>query len=160
MITALALQAAIVSTVQLLVQLKWPNDALVRNRKVAGILAEIVDAYLMVGVGVNVNADLSDALSQATTLRAEIGRPLDMAILLRRFVEQLDEYYGQLLQGERFTRAWSAQLVTLGRVVRVRMGAQVVEGVAEQVDDSGALLVREASGAITVCHAGEVTLVP
>ena len=160
MITALALQAAIVSTVQLLVQLKWPNDALVRNRKVAGILAEIVDAYLMVGVGVNVNADLSDALSQATTLRAEIGRPLDVAILLRRFVEQLDEYYGQLLQGERFTRAWSAQLVTLGRVVRVRMGAQVVEGVAEQVDDSGALLVREASGAITVCHAGEVTLVP
>src|SRR5207248_11237766 len=109
---------------------------------------------------VNVNANLSDAISQATTLQAELGRPLDLAVLLRCIVEQLDEYYTQLLHGKRFTGAWSAQLATLGRLVRVRMGAEVVEGVADKVDDSGALLVREPGGATVVCHAGDVTLIP
>ncbi len=158
MLTALAMSDVIRAASQLAAQLKWPNDVLIHERKVAGILSEIVDDYLLIGIGVNVNATLPESLPHATSLRAEAGHLISLDELLKVFVERVDKYYAQLLDGVRFTQAWSERLVTLGKSVRVQMGDDVIEGIVENVDESGALLVRRGDGALVVCRAGEVTL--
>ncbi len=158
MMAALAVRESVAVICTRPARLKWPNDVLIGERKVAGILSEIVGTYLSIGVGLNVNAPLPSTLDQATTLRGEVGHALDTGELLRDLVERMDAYYAQLLTGARFTRAWSAQLSTLGRAVRVQMAGQSIEGLAERVDEAGALLVRRPDGSLFVCHAGEVTL--
>ncbi|HVU62790.1 MAG TPA: biotin--[acetyl-CoA-carboxylase] ligase [Phycisphaerales bacterium] len=82
------------------VRLKWPNDILVRGRKVLGVLTEVVHGpppearpWVLVGVGINANIDLAalreDVRSHATSLAAELGRPVDLAALERDLVEEL-----------------------------------------------------------------------
>jgi BirA family biotin operon repressor/biotin-[acetyl-CoA-carboxylase] ligase len=68
------------------VRLKWPNDLLVDNRKLGGLLCERVRKADLVGLGLNVNVDPADAppdiRDRVTSLRAIVGRPLDMTDVL------------------------------------------------------------------------------
>ncbi|MEP7198254.1 MAG: biotin--[acetyl-CoA-carboxylase] ligase [Chloroflexota bacterium] len=158
LLAALALADAIESVCDVPPSLKWPNDVLVRGRKVAGILAEVVDERLVLGVGVNVNAPVPTELPHATSLRDEVGHEVERARLLQAFVEQFDAHYDESLHGARFMSRCAARMETLGREVRVQMGAQTITGIAESVTDDGALIVRQADDSRIVCHAGEVTL--
>lgn len=158
LIAALALADAIEEVSGLPAQLKWPNDVLLDGQKVAGILAEVEGDYLILGVGVNVNAALPAELGHATSLAQHIGRPIELQPLLKAFVERFDGYYAASLRGERFDAQWSSRMQMLGQQVRVQSGAQVIEGLAERIDESGALSVRRADGQAIVCRAGEVTL--
>jgi BirA family biotin operon repressor/biotin-[acetyl-CoA-carboxylase] ligase len=158
MMTALALADAIQSVTGLSAALKWPNDVLMDDRKVAGILAETCDDQLIIGVGVNVNAELPSTLTTATSLRLMTQREVDATQLLKVFVEQLDACYDASLRGERFDARWAARLQTLGQVVRVQCGEQIIHGFAERVEADGALVVRCDDGSRVTYHAGEVTL--
>jgi BirA family transcriptional regulator, biotin operon repressor / biotin---[acetyl-CoA-carboxylase] ligase len=132
-------------------QLKWPNDVLINGRKVAGILTEAAEvghglSYAVIGVGVNVNAvAMPAALGEtATSLRLERGEPLPRALLLTGILAALERWLQKLaIDGptEMLARSrdWSA---TLGRRVTVD-GPPAVEGIAEAIDDSGALLVND-----------------
>jgi BirA family biotin operon repressor/biotin-[acetyl-CoA-carboxylase] ligase len=158
MLTALALTDAILVVTNLSAALKWPNDVLLANRKVAGILAETCDDYLIIGVGVNMNAELPAELTTATSLQRATGREVDVMRLARVFVEQADAFYDAALRGERFDTRWAARLQTLGQHVQVRMGERVISGYAEAVQADGALVVRCVDGECVLCHAGDVTL--
>ncbi|MCB9685735.1 MAG: biotin--[acetyl-CoA-carboxylase] ligase [Alphaproteobacteria bacterium] len=135
--------------------IKWPNDVLAPDgRKVSGILAEAEWeggelAFLVVGVGVNVSA--APALPTATSLCAD-GTPRDADDFARAVVRRLIEVVE--LPSEVLLDRWRARSATLGR--RVRVGE--VEGVAEDVDTDGALLVRTATGPTRVL-AGDVELI-
>ena len=78
-------------------RIKLPNDVLIEERKVAGILAEARDGRVVLGLGVNVNvdpADLPDDLrAPATSLAAELGHPVDRVELLVTLLEALEEHY-------------------------------------------------------------------
>jgi BirA family biotin operon repressor/biotin-[acetyl-CoA-carboxylase] ligase len=152
--------------------IKWPNDVLVKQRKVAGTLAELDVAddrvtSLILGVGVNVNvtgADLRAALGEAgqaaTSLREALGHPVDRNVLAAAFLSYLDEWlvtYRE--QGpEPLRRAWLSRDVVTGRRVRVREGEAVFDGRARGVDPDGYLEVEDARGAIRRVVAGEVRL--
>ncbi|MBI5878476.1 MAG: biotin--[acetyl-CoA-carboxylase] ligase [Chloroflexi bacterium] len=140
------------------VGIKWPNDVLIGGRKVAGMLAEVDGTFLILGIGLNVNADPPADLPQATSICAALGRTVDAAALLRAFVEAVDEYYGQLEAGLSLRDRWAARIVTLGQMVHIRAGDELIEGVAETVEPDGALVVRCPDGTPVTCHAGEVTL--
>jgi BirA family biotin operon repressor/biotin-[acetyl-CoA-carboxylase] ligase len=152
-----------------LARLKWPNDVLLNGRKVAGLLTELsfqgseVD-YVVVGMGINVNLDPSelpsDLLAPATSLLAEAGQRLDRLALLVDLLEGIDQRYAALRAGHRFTSEWARQLVTLGRRVSVSERETMWEGVAEAVDDDGALRVRLPDGTVRCVRAGDVTLRP
>jgi BirA family biotin operon repressor/biotin-[acetyl-CoA-carboxylase] ligase len=74
--------------------IKLPNDVLVDGRKVAGILAEARDSRVILGIGVNVPADLPEGLrTPATSLAAELGRPVDRAEVLVTLLETLEKRY-------------------------------------------------------------------
>ena len=82
-------------------RIKPPNDVLIEQRKVAGILAEARDGRVILGLGVNVNVDPAelpkDLRTPATSLSAELGRPVDRAELLVTLLETLEDRYGRWL---------------------------------------------------------------
>ena len=83
--------------------IKFPNDILVRSRKVAGILAESTEGRVVLGIGVNVNQTLeqlpTDAKTEPTSLRLELGGPLSRARLLAAILLQLERAYDAWVTG-------------------------------------------------------------
>ena len=167
--TATALSRAIQSRTALMVNIKWPNDILVEARKVGGILTELsaeLDRinWVVLGIGLNVNLareDLPPELSEtASSLRIELGCPVDRAGLAAGILRELDADYGRICAGEFATVAdeWESQCTTLGRNVRIRIGDRLVEGRAESLDDDGALLVRSQHGRLERIIGGDVTV--
>lgn len=148
--------------------IKWPNDVLASGRKLAGVLTEMAAEvervqWLVVGIGVNVNAaadDFPDELRElATSLLIERGDPVPRALFAAALLTALEEWLDRhAAEGFAPVRAaWREMSDTLGREVRVRVGSADLVGLAEDVDETGALLVRTASGLERVV-AGDVEM--
>jgi BirA family biotin operon repressor/biotin-[acetyl-CoA-carboxylase] ligase len=143
--------------------LKWPNDVLVDDRKLAGILVERVDDAVVIGLGVNVSTrveELPDGVA-ATSLAVAGGmtdrEPLVMEIL-RALARRYTTWQDDGGASHAVLAAYREICATIGRDVRVELpGGIVVNGVAESVDDTGRLVVRDAvDGATTAFAAGDV----
>lgn len=142
--------------------LKWPNDVYAGERKLAGVLAEAADAiqYVILGIGINVMpaAYPPDVAARATSLEEELGRQVDRGLLLAECLAALARRYDDLRGGRTgvVLDAWRRRAApTLGRRVRWEAAGSTVEGVAENIDDTGALVVRTPLGLVTIA-AGEV----
>ena len=156
---------AIAETIEALglaVDIKWPNDARLNQRKVCGILPEAAwDGETLVGaalgMGLNVRVDFSgtELADSAISLEPALGRPLDRATLLARLLERVD-YWSVRAGSDLLFEAWKRRLSTIGQTVTVSEGA--VHGVAEGVDDQGALLVRTDQGDVRRVIAGDIRL--
>jgi BirA family biotin operon repressor/biotin-[acetyl-CoA-carboxylase] ligase len=98
-----AVAQAIAEVTGLEVAIKFPNDILVRSRKVAGILAESSEGRVVLGIGVNVNQTLeqlpTDAKTEPTSLRLELGGPVSRARLLAAILLQLERAYDAWVTG-------------------------------------------------------------
>lgn len=146
--------------------LKWPNDVLIGGKKVSGILVETIfqDSdvrYAVIGVGINVNFDPTenpDNPFQATSLAAELGRPVQREEFLQAVLTSMGDIYVHLSGWGSVWDEWQAWMETLGQKVQVRWGEQTEEGFAEGVDGEGNLLLRRADGSVVSLAAGEVTL--
>jgi BirA family biotin operon repressor/biotin-[acetyl-CoA-carboxylase] ligase len=148
--------------------IKWPNDLLVGGRKIAGILTELAAEpdqihWVVVGVGVNVNAAAEDfpaeLRAQATSVLLERGQPAPRALFLAACLTLLEEWYDRHAE-EGFgpiQQAWKARSVTLGCEVVVEVDGREVTGRAEDLDVTGALLVRTPAGVERITS-GDVTL--
>jgi len=144
---------------------KWPNDVFVGARKLAGILAEAGMSatgvsHVVVGFGINVlpAAFPPDVASRATSLEGELGRPVDRGLLLSACLDGLASRYADLQEGRAASvlEAWRARAATmLRRPVEWDRGDIRSRGVAENIDDTGALLVRTDAGLVRVIS-GEV----
>lgn len=121
--------------------LKWPNDVLLDDRKLCGILGELAPGggYLVLGIGVNVrqSADELPAGVEATSLKLATGRDPDRGELLVRILRELDGLVGET----GWLDEYRDRCGTLGREVRVELSDGVVEGEASEVRDDGALVV-------------------
>jgi BirA family biotin operon repressor/biotin-[acetyl-CoA-carboxylase] ligase len=133
-------------------ELKWPNDLLVNERKLAGILAEsLVEggsvAAVVVGMGLNVLAAPPGAISATEAAGRAVQR-----------LELLDAFLGALsgLDLTVVATRYRAELATIGRWVRVDRPGGIVEGRAVDVADDGRLLIEEAGGGRTEIAAGDV----
>lgn len=148
--------------------IKWPNDVLAGDRKVAGILTELAaepDAvhWVVLGIGVNLNAGAEDFPPElrglATSLRLERGEPVPRALFAAALLGQLEHWLDRHAE-EGFPAirdAWRERSATLGREVRVEVEGGELDGVAEDLDETGALLVRCGDRRIRV-SAGDVRL--
>ncbi len=142
--------------------LKWPNDLLVGERKLAGILCESrwgADVELVVGFGINVRREgIDPALAPGAVALDELGISTPRAVLLAGVLRALEvRLDGFLIVGfEPLREAYLAANVQIGTRVRVTAGAEVFEGDAATIDDDGALVVQTSAGERTV-HAADVT---
>jgi len=165
-IAALAVARALEQVAGLRTGLKWPNDVLVGGRKLCGILVESeltgqAVNYVLLGIGVNVNADMSahpEIAAIATSAAAEAGRRVSREALAAAILNELEEQYLAAQAGQRVQDEWRARLDTLGRKVRVTCGETVEEGLAEDVDADGSLILRRPDGSRVTIAAGDVTL--
>jgi BirA family biotin operon repressor/biotin-[acetyl-CoA-carboxylase] ligase len=149
--------------------LKWPNDVLIGGKKVCGILAEATWigeslAAVILGIGLNVCTNFAgiELITNATSVEAATGRPVDRLDLLQRLLAQIDHWAG-VIDLPVLIDTWRANLGTLGKPVRVytephKEQSPFYSGIAEAVDDNGALLVRLESGEIRRVLAADVGL--
>ena len=182
-VSGVAVARAIRKTIGLRPTIKWPNDVRLGGKKVCGVLVEsslLGDSvrYAIVGIGINVALDLSvvDGLADiATSLHVEAGTEVGREALLRNLLQEVDKLYLPLrgINGgphasaparslgdgslEQVMAEWRGLLETLGREVQVRWGEDVYAGYAEDVDDLGNLMLRQADGTLVTLPAGEVT---
>ncbi len=147
-------------------QLKWPNDILLNGKKCAGILVEVKTLgeeieYAVAGLGVNVNFRAAEAEGiprDATTIADELGKLMPRARLVKEILRGIDDYYARLRAGADLRGEWKQRLVNLGRRVRAWTASRIEEGIAEDVDGEGALLLRRDDGSLARLIAGDVTL--
>ena len=116
--------------------LKWPNDLLVDDRKLGGILAEAEGVLVVVGLGLNVNWT-SGAPEGAVALNPLAGRDVDRAALLDELLLSLDVRHG----APDLMDAYRARCSTIGRRLRVELAGGDLAGTAVEIDDDGALVV-------------------
>lgn len=133
--------------------IKWPNDVLVNGRKVAGVLTELsADVervqFVVLGVGVNLNAAKADwppdVAEAATSVMLERGAPVPRALFAAALFTRLERWLERWSNEgfEPLRAAWKARSATLGHEVLVREERRELRGMAEDIDDTGALLVR------------------
>lgn len=146
---------------------KWPNDVLVGDRKVAGILVERIETSAgpaaVVGIGINVDMPAEELpVPEATSLLVESGGSTDRTDLLVEVLSAVREAYdawqaGGELGTQRLAESYAEACVTVGQQVRVELpGGDVLEGLAEGVDAHGRLEVRPAGGDLRAVGAGDV----
>ncbi len=150
-------------------RIKWPNDVVVNDRKLCGILTEIeAEAdrvrFVVVGIGLNVNVRASDFPSElrqrATSLRAETGRLVERARVAGRLLSSLERYYQGFLDGDfpALAERWNRYSAMTGRTVQVEGPVRSLRGRCEGIDTDGALLLRTGASVERVI-AGDVTVV-
>jgi BirA family biotin operon repressor/biotin-[acetyl-CoA-carboxylase] ligase len=134
-------------------QLKWPNDVYIDGRKLAGILAEAGSSsagvqHVIVGCGINLMpaAYPPEVAVRATSIESELGRPIDRGLLLVECLAALHLHYRELQSNSHamVIDRWRDRAVsTFGRRVEWDVAGVTRHGVAEDIDDTGALLVRD-----------------
>lgn len=148
-------------------RLKWPNDILIGERKLCGILAEQSQDVIVVGVGINLLGGEPDLpVPTATSLELHQAGRIDRTELLARILRQIERWY-EAWRGSGSgggdadacgLRAEYLRLsATVGQRVRVHLpGGRVLAGIATDVDDTGRLLVRVDGGDVHAVSAGDV----
>ncbi len=173
MLCGVSLLEAIRSLAPLPLMLKWPNDLIVKRgkekwRKLAGMLSEIglekcQPSFLVVGVGLNVNLcpdQLAELAPNATSLSAEIGDSVDRCAVLDAFLARVDARYMAMRAGKDPLSEWRLNLAWMGQPVYVQTPTAHVRGIAETVDENGALGVRCPGGTRQWFSVGDVSLRP
>ena len=166
---ALAVEAQTAATGrQVDTTLKWPNDVLIADKKLAGVLIETenLDGKLVacIGVGINVNLEVAtypEIRDIATSVREALGYSVSREELLATFCNQFEALYEESLSGsKRPFEMWRERLVTLGREVVAQGPGIRYEGRAVDVDEDGALIIAINDGERVRVEAGDVTLRP
>lgn len=164
---SLATADAIREVCRLDVHFKWPNDVLLNGKKVSGIIARSgQDAHgrlwVVVGIGINANLGLTEQPVEIASISAYLSEAKGCEVsrnhLIISLLKHCEQRYEALTRGEMFLDEWRLKLVTLGKSVVVKSGADVYEGLAEAVDNDGALLLRKPEGTLVRIPAGDVTL--
>lgn len=164
---ALSTAEALVKSFSLKVGLKWPNDILVRGRKLAGLLNEVkaetdrVD-FVVLGFGINLNMGEEnfpeELREKATSVMRELGHRISRVGFTRCLLESIDAWYEAfLLQGASFIiESWEAVARIRGRSVEVRSFGTIHRGVAEGLDRDGALILRKGKDEVIRIVAGDL----
>ncbi len=167
LVTAAVLADSLNRHYKLPVKIKWPNDLLIEGKKFCGILAELRGdlqqiEYLVIGIGLNVNRNLSDfplELQQlATSLSIEGGSELDRTDLFLTLHSDLDSAYRRFLDDgfTPFHQLWKRYNTTLGHEVTVNSAGGAISGQALDLTSQGALQILDKSGAIHIINYGEI----
>jgi BirA family transcriptional regulator, biotin operon repressor / biotin---[acetyl-CoA-carboxylase] ligase len=145
--------------------LKWPNDVLVGQKKIAGILLELVGdpadvCHVVLGVGINVNMQMSDEVDQQwTSMRLESGKMFDRNQLVAALELMLQKYLA-LHQAEGFSTLqaeWEQNHLWQGREVSLIAGLNQIDGEVLGIDGQGALRLK-VDGLEKVFSGGELSL--
>jgi BirA family biotin operon repressor/biotin-[acetyl-CoA-carboxylase] ligase len=129
---------------------KWPNDILIDDLKLAGMLSEMeaegeMVSFINIGLGINVNNDPTAVEPKAVSLRKVTGKTVSKQKLLAKYLDEFEAYLNTTDLEDAISE-WKHYAVTLNRMVRVVTEREVLEGLAVDVDKDGGLLMELADG--------------
>jgi len=169
LLVAVALCRTLQSYVSHQVGIKWPNDLLIRGRKVSGILLESSADdqrlnHVIAGIGISANlteTDFSEELRmKATSLLLESGVEVKRELLICHFLEQFELLYDLYMQQgfAPIRLLWIQLSVSLNRPLRIQTANGWLEGIAESIDEFGALILKQKDGKQNKLYSGDVEL--
>ena len=170
LVAAVAVVKALRDYPGLSVSIKWPNDILLGDKKIAGILSEMETGekklkFVIVGIGLNTNLDLTalpeDLKDGVTSVKQELGGPFSQEKLLNEIITQIEFYYTLFCQ-EGFSairEEWKIYSATLGRQLEANHRGEKIFGQAVGLSETGGLLLRDDSGIITELFGSDIRLV-
>ncbi len=162
-----AASRAILSVTGVEVGLKWVNDLVVGQKKLGGILAELITSNspaLILGIGINLELQKKDIPEELVNhiewLTNITGSAVDPNHLIAELAQNLEEVSNNISNGNKsqILDAWRKHSVTLGKEVQVISAAGNKTGTALDIDESGALIVQTTSGERLTLHAGEISI--
>jgi BirA family biotin operon repressor/biotin-[acetyl-CoA-carboxylase] ligase len=163
LLAAVSICEAIKEITGLDTQIKWPNDILIRHKKLGGILTELnaeMDKinFVIIGIGLNINNDKKALIAGATSLKEQKKENINRIGLLQEILRRIESNYlhFQKKGAEPIIEKWRHHSVTLGKRVKVYYLKEHIEGEAVDIDIDGGLLVRKDSGVLEKIMAGDV----
>ena len=167
LMTAVAAVKAIKICTQIKSQIKWPNDILINEKKVCGILTEMsaeldIINWVVVGIGINVNIDHrefpEDIQENTISLKEASGKEVLRVKLVQTFLQEFEKYY-EILKRREFSsilKEWKLCSHTLGRKIRVDMGERIITGEAVDINEEGTLILKKEDGELVKVISGTI----
>jgi BirA family transcriptional regulator, biotin operon repressor / biotin---[acetyl-CoA-carboxylase] ligase len=166
LVTGVAVAKTLKEELNLDVGIKWPNDILIGNKKVCGILTEVnatMDKvnYLVVGIGIDMNVEIpvfpSSLQKGATSLKNELDTEINGALLVQKFLLNFEKIYKKFTAGQfpEILNEWRAMSSTIGNNVEVRTRGKTVRGEAVGINKDGILIIEMEDGSLRKMISGE-----
>jgi len=163
LLCAVSILEAIKSQTGLDTKIKWPNDLLIHNKKVGGILTELnaemdITHFVVIGIGLNVSNDKKSLVEGATSLKEEAKEEVSRISLVQDILRSIEANYVVFQQkgGQQIIEKWRLHSATLGKHIRVNYQKIHLEGEAVDIDSDGGLLIRNDSGLIEKIMSGDI----
>lgn len=154
LVAGIAVADALERMLGLAVQIKWPNDVMLRRCKIAGCLAEARDGAVVLGIGVNVGQSAHELPDNAGSIRTLTGRTAEREVLLSTLLEDLGDRYGAWRSGglDAVYEGLGPRDFLRGRRVTVNG----ISGVVSMIDRQGRLEIASGHGEVVTVESGEV----
>jgi len=167
MIASISVVRAIKNICNIDSKIKWPNDILIRGKKVCGILIEnevksSEVSFSIVGIGMNINLDVltyPDIANLATSLSNELGHKVQREEISCSLLSEIEKLYLSAKAGFSTYPEWKSNLGILGKMIQVQSGDTKERGIAKDVTEQGNLLLRKDDGTTTELFVGDVTII-
>ncbi len=167
LMTAVAVVKAIKICTHIKSQIKWPNDILINEKKVCGILTEMsaeldIINWVVVGIGINANIDLrdfpEDIQENTISLKETSGKEISRVKLAQTFLQEFEKYYEKLKRKEFpfILKEWRLYSHTLGKKIRVDIGERIISGEAMDISESGVLILKKEDGELIEIISGTI----
>jgi len=146
---------------------KWPNDVLVKDKKICGVLTEGSTRnkhldYVIVGLGINVNVAIEalpkEIQETGTSIQNELGTEISLTEFIQHFLEDFERLYVEFKENDLFPllNAYEDLLLTPGQWIRIRTVHETLEGVVQRIDPDGSLVLKLADNSVRRIISGEV----
>lgn len=153
--------------------IKWPNDVLIDDRKVAGVLTEMTEKggsvdFVIVGLGVNINMtdqDMDEEMGEvaeiATSLRMATGREINRVNMIVNLIEEIEHWYNKYLEKGKppIVKEWMGRWGAINRRVLAKFNGEEIVGVAIGINENGYLMIKKDDGNVERIITGDVILV-
>lgn len=149
-------------------RIKWPNDILINNKKISGILTEMKASsgkilFIIAGIGINtgpVSADIPDELKYiASSIYDETGTEIDRLKFLQSFLLHFETRYNEFLQSglENILAAWKENSDIIGKMISVCVNQEIINGKVTSINFDGSLTIETGPGQLTI-NSGEISI--
>ncbi|MDD2890084.1 MAG: biotin--[acetyl-CoA-carboxylase] ligase [bacterium] len=148
-------------SLKLPVRIKWPNDVMIKNKKISGVLTEAHGKNnAIVGIGINLNIPEfpNELKSVATSAMLERGKAFNKQKVINILIKQLEKKYSLLKKKkEKLLKEWKKYANIIGKQIKINISGELVEGKVKDIDDNGALMVEMAGGKVKKITTGTIS---
>ena len=143
--------------------IKWPNDIMLNNKKIAGMLTENVDGTVVLGIGLNLNIQKfpEELASVASSVFLETKKHLDRFMIYQNLCSELDRFYS-ILESRRTSELlllWRHYTIMLGRTVIITLPDRSIQGRVLDIDSRGALVIMLPDNKVERIIAGDCQII-